>query len=343
MNAQHGIMKLVKFGDFDRVGAIINEQIVDLNFAYSAYLANTGGEKRPYALASLKVPADMLSFLEGGWESLQAASEAVRYVVEECSTKELKGPRGEKLVYQKNGVRLRTPYASLKNKTISIGRNFPLHMLEGIGTRFEKYVAHAQQMIRPAGFLKLASSVIGPDDEIIYPKKTKELDYEVELAAIIGKKGKDIPADKAEEYIVGYTVFNDVSARDQPDREDWNFFYLQKNFDTSSPVGPCITTKDEIGDPYNLTMMTRVNGEIRQNGNSRDMIRKFPEFIEYFSRDITLYPGDIFTGGTCEGVGLGHRDASGKPDTTWFLKPGDTVEAEIEKIGVLRNYVVAPK
>ncbi len=190
-------------------------------------------------------------------------------------------------------------------------------------------------MGRPRGFYKLANLAIASGDDIVFPELLSTvLNIEVELVAIIGKKGKDIPKEKAMDYIMGYTMGNDVSARDQQrlDREDFRLWYFGKNADTLAPLGPYIVLKDEIPDEdvYNLHMWSRVNGRLYQEAVMEDMIYKFAEQIAYISRDNYIYPGDMVWSGS-----VAYIDRSLGP-----LKVGDVVECEIERIGKLRNKVV---
>ncbi|MCH4815848.1 MAG: fumarylacetoacetate hydrolase family protein [Saccharolobus sp.] len=186
----------------------------------------------------------------------------------------------------------------------------------------------------PYIFMKRIDTLVAHKQPILIPKVSSQVDHEIELAVIIGKKGKYISAKEAYEYIAGYTIFNDVSFRDlrkhSSPRYNINWLYA-KNLDTASPIGPYLVTRDEIPDPHNLTIKLEVNGEIRQQGNTRSMIHKIPELIEYVSKGITLYPGDVISTGTPSGTGLG----TGK-----FLKEGDVMVGYIEKIGRLENRVM---
>lgn len=176
-------------------------------------------------------------------------------------------------------------------------------------------------------------SVIGPDEDVIWPRYSHALDYELELAAVIGKLGIDIPRERAREHIFGYTIFNDVSARDYQMREMAGSLgpAKGKDFDTGNILGPCIVTADEI-EPYNLTMTARVNREQQSRGSSSTMHHRFEDCIAHVSQSETLYPGEVLGSGTVGGgCGLEHGR---------LLAPGDTVELEIEKIGVLRNRIV---
>jgi 2-keto-4-pentenoate hydratase/2-oxohepta-3-ene-1,7-dioic acid hydratase in catechol pathway len=175
----------------------------------------------------------------------------------------------------------------------------------------------------------------GHDGDVQWPPFAENLDYELELAAIIGRQGKDITADKAREYIFGYTIFNDFSARDIQARWEGQFRMgpaKGKDFDTSNSFGPWLVTKDEIDDPYGLTMIVRVNGEERGRGSSGGAQHNFEQCIQQVSRSETIYPGEIFGLGTIEN-GCGFESLT-------FLEADDVVELEIEKIGVLRNRIV---
>ncbi len=184
----------------------------------------------------------------------------------------------------------------------------------------------------PVIFMKPRTAIIGPDESIVQPSFVKQLDYEAELAIVVGKKGKNIPVSEARDFIFGYTVFNDVSARDIQFRDrQWT---RGKSFDTFAPMGPCITTTNQINEPNNLGIYTRVNGEERQNSSTRNMVFNVYEIVHQISRVMTLEPCDIIATGTPAGVAVFMKP---KPK---FLSPGDMVEVEIEKIGTLRNRVV---
>ncbi|MFH1007918.1 MAG: fumarylacetoacetate hydrolase family protein, partial [Candidatus Latescibacterota bacterium] len=213
------------------------------------------------------------------------------------------------------------------SKMISAGMNYGEHLVEIGKTPPE----------RPIAFSQLPSTFLGHRGEILWTKNTPELDYEIELAFIIGKKGKYIERDKAIEYVYGYTIHNDVSERRLLRDDIKNGMVLGgKNMDTFAPLGPWIVTKDEIKDPHNLKLTLRVNGEIRQNSNTKHMLFNIFDQIAYWSRFLTLYPGDIFATGTPSGV-ASRRKPSPEP---FYLKPGNIVEAEIEGLGVLMNKVV---
>jgi len=176
-------------------------------------------------------------------------------------------------------------------------------------------------------------AVTDPEKEIVWPAYSKLMDYELELACIIGTGGKDIQKENARKHVFGFTVFNDLSARDAqaPEMQGSLGPAKAKDFDDANPMGPCIVTVDEIGDPYNLTMTATVNGEKRSTSNSNSIYHTFEAMIEHVSQSETLYPGEIFGSGTVgDGCGL---------EAMRFLEDGDVIELEIEKIGILRNKV----
>jgi 2-keto-4-pentenoate hydratase/2-oxohepta-3-ene-1,7-dioic acid hydratase in catechol pathway len=207
------------------------------------------------------------------------------------------------------------------SKIICLGKNYAEHAKEGGFENPEK----------PLIFCKTPNALNGPFDPIILPKSSGQIDWEVELAIIIAKQGKRIPKTKAWDYIAGFTVMNDVSGREaQFSDSQW---FRGKSFDGFAPVGPVIVTPDEIGDVKNLRLTAKVDGEIMQDGNTRDMIFDVCTIIEDISEDITLIPGDIISTGTPAGVGIFR-------DPPVVLKPGNVVECYIENIGTIINKIV---
>ena len=197
------------------------------------------------------------------------------------------------------------------------------------------YPAHAkeQNLVSPKDpviFIKPRTTLCGTDSDIMCPDFIKQLDYEVELAVIIGKTCKNVDESRTNDYIFGYMVFNDVSARDiqMSDKQ----FTRGKSFDTFAPCGPWITSADEVMDPQNLQLVTRINGETRQNSSTKNMFIKIPSIISKLSKIMTLEKGDIIATGTPEGVALNNPDIP-------FLKDGDEIEIEIEKLGKIKNTV----
>lgn len=197
------------------------------------------------------------------------------------------------------------------------------------------YLDHAAETGKPVPkepifFMKPRTAIIGPEEKIVKPDFVRELDYEGELAVIIGKRAKNVPASEAGKHVFGYTVFNDVSAREiQFGDKQWT---RGKSFDTFAPIGPWIVTKDQLTNTDNLAVRTWVNGELRQNSSTRNMAFKIDEIIHQLSRVMTLEPCDVIATGTPAGVGFAMTPPR-------FLKPGDVVRIEIEGIGVLENQV----
>ena len=186
-------------------------------------------------------------------------------------------------------------------------------------------------------FFQNVDAIVGPDEPVVYPEHlTEELDYELELAVVIGKAGKWFGAEQAMDYVAGYTVFNDVTARDIQRREMRSgVFSFCKAIDTFCPLGPWIVTPDEVGDPHELSMELRVNGEVRQSSNMSRMSTTVPEVVAHYS-PLGFSAGDVLSLGTVSGVAGFSEDPA-----SLYLKPGDVIEAEIERIGVLRNPVVS--
>ena len=219
-----------------------------------------------------------------------------------------------------NEAKLLAPIAS-PPKILCLGLNFLTHVTETNEKRPEE----------PVVFMKPRTAIIGPNDKIIKRAFVKELDYEGELAIVIGKRAKDVPVSEALNYVFGYTILNDVSARDfQFKGSQWT---LGKGFDTFAPIGPCITTRNQLPDPDNLRIKTWVNDELRQNGNTHDMIFNVAQIVHHLSRIMTLEPCDIIATGTPSGVAMAMKPPK-------WLKAGDVVRIEIENIGTLENTIV---
>jgi 2,4-didehydro-3-deoxy-L-rhamnonate hydrolase len=251
-----------------------------------------------------QLPVDMRSFLELGDAGLEQA-------------RSLSG--NSKAL---GDVRLMAPILN-PSKIVAIGLNYMDHCREqGI-----------QPPTRPTTFTKFPSSIIGPGDEIRWnPQLTQKVDWEVELAVVIGKKARNISADEALDYVAGYTICHDVSARDLQ-LEKGDQWIVGKSLDTFCPLGPVLVTRDEIADPHNLVLRCLVNGEAVQDSNTSELIFNIPYLLEFLARGITLLPGDVITTGTPDGVG-----AFLKPPV--FLKHGDEVTVAIEGIGEMTNRCV---
>jgi len=213
--------------------------------------------------------------------------------------------------------------------------------------RGRPYEGDAYQEIRNAGFWgfwKLGREIVGPDGELVYPERCNRLDYEGEIAIVLGKRGVDLKPSQLEEYVWGVTMLADWSIRAPRETQGGPLnFNFPKNFDTSCSLGPCIVVGE--ADPTNVDLETLVNGERRQRFNTRDMVFTFGEYLEHLSRDFTLYPGDIISGGTAAGTAADSSellpDGSSAPER--FLKPGDIVEMSSPSIGSLRTRVVGKK
>jgi len=207
-------------------------------------------------------------------------------------------------------------------KIICIGLNYRDHAAEGKMTIPEL----------PTVFSKFPTAVTGPGHPIVLPKTSTKPDYEAEFAVVIGKRGRHIPEEQWREYVFGYTIFNDVSARDfQMATSQW---MIGKTFDTFAPLGPSVVTADEVADPHNLAISLTLNGELMQNSNTGKMIFRMPRLIAFLSSVFTLEPGDVIATGTPAGVGFARKPPR-------WLRPGDEVTVRVEGLGELTNPVVA--
>lgn len=317
-------MRLVTFvhKGQERIGALDDrDRIVDLHKAYETYLCEA--ESNPIAdhMATLTLGRHMVEFLQRGESSLEAARKALAHLI-----RNKKAPDGE-TVFEACAVRLMAPVPR-PGALICAGKNFSDHVAE---------MSSKKGPTAPVAFLKLPGSVIGPQDDIPYPPEVKNLDYEVELAVIIGKPCIDVLPENALDYVAGYAAFNDISARDVIRAENKTGIHLMgKSFPGFAPMGPCLVTADEIPEPQYLKLSLSVNGEPRQDSHLGYMIFKIRDMIAYWSQ-MGLHPGDVLTTGTPRGVAAGR-----KPDQVpWWLKPGDVVEAWVENVGKLHNRIVA--
>jgi 2-keto-4-pentenoate hydratase/2-oxohepta-3-ene-1,7-dioic acid hydratase in catechol pathway len=266
-------------------------------------------------------PRSVLELIRGGASARALAHEAWQYgkgLVDHQAIEEL---ARRKLAYPLRRVRLLAPIPAPARNIFCLGRNYAEHAAERGAAAPE----------HPVYFTKPDTCVVGPGDDVVHHAVTSELDYEVELAVVIGTGGKDIARAEALGHVFGYTVINDVTARDLQRRHgQW---FKGKSLDTFCPMGPVLVTVDEIPDPQALAISLRVNGEVRQQSHTGKMIFPIAQCIEVLSQGMTLRPGDIIATGTPDGVGA----ASGN-----FLRPGDRVEAEVESIGTLTNRIVKP-
>jgi 2-keto-4-pentenoate hydratase/2-oxohepta-3-ene-1,7-dioic acid hydratase in catechol pathway len=231
------------------------------------------------------------------------------------------------------GAKLAAPLPTPRRNVLCVGWNYLEHFNEGQGMRGPN--DDAQQIPDfPALFSKQPNCVVGPEAPVWHSAPVSDqLDWEVELAMIVGTPGRDISEDRAYEHIFGYTVANDVSVRDVQRRHGGQWF-KGKNFDSHCPLGPWIVTPDEIGDPHHLRITLRVNGATKQDANTGFMAFRIPRIVKELSTGMQLLAGDIILTGTPSGVGFARKPPE-------FLKVGDVMEAEVEKIGILRNTVTA--
>lgn len=309
-----------------RLGVVFDMLVGDLRAAAERLLADRG-EAQARQLAELRVPLHLVDLLAAGPEAMALVEEAAAWLRGLAATdREACGIRGERLLIGLDEARLHAPVRP--SKMIAVGRNYAEHLKE-VGLDLPHRV--------PSAWIKANSTIIGPHRDVVKPACTQKLDYENELAIVIGRKCKNVPRERAYEVIFGYTIVNDVSARDiaRIERKEGNQL-LGKMFDTFAPQGPWVVTRDEIADPMNLTITTRVNGELRQSGSTAGMIWPIPDLIAYLSQ-MTLEPGDLILTGTPAGCANGRDPAL----PSWFLEPGDVIESEIEQIGMLRNRIVA--
>lgn len=232
--------------------------------------------------------------------------------------------------YDLNEVQLLSPIPHVERNVICLGKNYAEHVRE-MRTKIKDININGLPQY-PIYFSKFANPAAGHEDEIFLDQNvTSQLDYEAELALVIGKKCRNVKREDALKYVFGYTIINDFSARDiQLKHIQW---FKGKNLDGFCPIGPWVVHSKDISDPMNLNISCSVNGEIRQNSNTSNMIFDIPYIIEDLSSTLTLYPGDIISTGTPEGVGMGFNPPK-------FLIKGDIVECTIEKIGLLRNRIV---
>jgi 2-keto-4-pentenoate hydratase/2-oxohepta-3-ene-1,7-dioic acid hydratase in catechol pathway len=327
-------MKLITFevptrlGRRRRLGAWVEgDRIVDLNFTYALYLADRKGYANVYSQADALLPPDMLQFFERGEFAREAAETALEYIGKDDAT----GAQGEQIIYQVNQVKLLAPFprpASLRDFGV-----FKTHMdaaakITGkeISPEWFKLPNYYRGSTSPA-------SIAGHEAVVTWPNYTNKLDFELEWGVYISKEGRNISIEDAPNFIAGFTIFNDISARDIQFRHMTMALgpAKGKDFDNSNIMGPCLVTPDEIEDPYNLRMTARVNGEVWADGSTSDMYYTFAEMISFVSQSETLSIGDFFGSGT---VGKGCGWELGR-----WIQPGDVIELEVEKIGVLRNRI----
>jgi len=304
-----------------RLGAMLAQHaVVDLNRACALHRAERG-EERARALADFLVPPDMLAFLRAGDPAIDAARSALAHAESHVTRQREDAIAAGLLVETADaGFRLEAPVPR-PGKILAVGVNYKDHSAE-TGIPLPK---------RPMIFAKATTCANGPGMPIHRPRVSPFLDWEGELCFVVGRRARHVPADRALEHVAGYMIGNDVSVR------DWQVhsqtMTMGKSFDTHGPMGPWLVTRDEVPDPGVLDLRTWVNGVLKQNSNTNQLLFGVRALIEYLSTAFTLEPGDVVFTGTPSGVGVAR-------DPKEFMKAGDVVRVEITGLGVLENPVV---
>src|SRR5215813_5282374 len=295
-----------------RVGALADDVVFDL----AALAADRASEQGAVRRGRGGFPKTMLALIQGGTDAWNEARQALDHGLALLGREGLDRLAERRLASPLARVRLEAPIPRPARNIFCLGRNYKEHAAE----------RGAEAPPHPVYFTKVPESVLPPGGKVVHHSVTKELDYEVELTVVIGVAGRDIRGEEALGHVFGYTVINDVTARDLQKRH--NQWFKGKSLDTFCPMGPVLVTADEIPDPQALSISLRVNGQVRQHSLTSKMIFPVAQCIEVLSQAMTLVPGDIIATGTPEGVGAA---------TGAFLKPGDRIEAEIESVGILAN------
>jgi 2-keto-4-pentenoate hydratase/2-oxohepta-3-ene-1,7-dioic acid hydratase in catechol pathway len=271
------------------------------------------------ASGSTPPPADLMALIDAGHAGMAAVTQLLS---------KAKPSDGAPITRQVDQIKLLAPLDPPRGNVIAIGRNYAKHAAET--------AAQGEKPKPPTVFSKAITSITGPHDDIpIDPGVSEEIDWEVELGVIIGKPGVNITRENALEHVFGYTVINDVTARDI--QSDWGGQYFKgKSLDSSCPSGPWVVTPDEVEDPQALSLRLRVNGTLKQDGTTSEMIHPVDSVISWVSVGMTLLPGMMIATGTPDGVGFARKPPE-------FIHVGDVVEAEVEGIGALRNKFVAAR
>jgi len=315
-------MRLVSFEDAQRhrIGAL------DLNAACKLTLRSKLADNAFRPAADALIPPDMRLFFSGGDRSLDAARAALEFVT---TQKPETGVDGEPVFLSSDEMRLKAPI--VPKKFFHTAGNFREHHHEAEKAGF------SHPVLPWIVFFQNVDAIIGPDEPVIFPPHlTQELDYELELAVVVKRAGKYFTVKEAEQYIGGYLIFNDITARDvQREEMKSGVFGFCKGIDSFCPLGPHIVTADEIKDPHDLAMELRVNGQPRQRSHSSKMSVTIPEILAHYS-PMGYSVGDVVSTGTVSGVAAFSTDPK-----AWFLKPGDVMECEIDQIGILRNPVIS--
>ena len=298
-------MKLITFtfkqSKETSLGALIGDKVIDLHLA-----------------SDKKIPPSMLSLIEGGEELLKL-------------TREICNKPQTTHIYSLNDIQLKSPL--LNPPSLKDFFAFEEHAKAGAKRRNEELPKEWYEI--PAYYKGNHRAIFGPEDEILWPYYTKKLDFECEIACVIGKKGINIPLEDAEKYIFGYMIFNDFSARDIQKKEMALRMGPGKGKDFANSFGPYLVTKDEVDPKKDFSMQVKVNGEIWTEGHFKDQYWGFPLMVSHISQEETIYPGDILGSGTFyKGCGL---------DLDRWIQSGNTIELEVSKLGILRNKIGRPE
>jgi acylpyruvate hydrolase len=299
-----------------RLGAVADDQVIDLNRAYEAFLREQG-DPRPEAMAEAIVPPEMLGFLEGEERSMTAATEAVAFAQKQPEDE----AREQGMVRDVSAVQLKAPIPRPTKITL-MGFN---------------YREHAEEMLEdvpeyPLLFGAYPSVVNGPNSPIVIPEGSETPDYEAEFGVVIGKAGRNVAPEEAMDHVAGYVIVNDGTDRAWQNRGSQ--YLIGKSVETFKVIGPYLVTKDEIADPHDLDIKLWINDELRQDSNTSLQVFKIWDVISYMSTFWTLEPGDVLSTGTPPGVGHGREPPV-------YLEPGDQIRIEISGLGVLESPVVA--
>jgi 2-keto-4-pentenoate hydratase/2-oxohepta-3-ene-1,7-dioic acid hydratase in catechol pathway len=310
----------IKGNDTPTVGGFVNNTYVDL-----------------HALSDGSLPNNMIDMLGAGSDAQDKARNLLADAEAALNNSDAKSlqANGKRYAYAADDIDLMAP-VPLPGKIIHTACNFDAHLDELTTWDDAEWESHNWKDFHfehPTGFLQAPSSVCAHNAGVPVPKFTKQLDYEIEIGIIIGKEAFEVSTSDAMDYVAGYTIFNDLSARDIQAREHSNKVILMgKSFKNSCPLGPLLITPDELSDPHNLEMKLRVNGEVRQNSNTSAMHYKTAELVSWWSL-MGLYPGDVITSGSPPGV------IAGMENPVW-LKPGDVIEATVAELGTLTTNIV---
>ncbi|HEX2932775.1 MAG TPA: fumarylacetoacetate hydrolase family protein, partial [Candidatus Binatia bacterium] len=332
---------IVVFGPERRAGALVGDRVVDLNRGMARYLRERG-ESNAENRADARLPARLLSLIERGPAGVVDAQAVIGYFSKLSASDDRSDPR---VVYNVADVKLHAPWP--ERRIACVGGNYAAHLAGMWANRLGKTDVSIEQITEEAkkagqwGFWKVPAEVAGPNDTIPFPKRVTYFDYEGEVAIIIGKRGKNIPAANIREYVWGVTLFHDWSIRDGGGVDRGVSYNLQKNFDGAVSMGPCIVVNEV--DHQAVDAETRVNGVVRQSYSTKEMIWSFGDVLEYLSQDFTFVPGDVIAGGTSAGTAAdkSRRGPDGKRPLDLFLKIGDSVEVSSPQIGSLPNKIVA--